>query len=229
MKPPWLVQAEGELGFHEGANNDNKFGKFYGINHQPWCAMFCSWACATSGHPLPVMQPGMRDGFAGVSYAMHFAQTNGFWRHSWDAEPGDLIIYGWNGPGSLPEDMHVGFVVSSGPRGTTGHTIEGNRADQVERQTFTVGERVVLGTVALSKMLLEQSSGGLHVMADVQPRHPDHPHHSGPTPLSALCQAEAVHLTSRLEARDHPIAAGGGERKALVRLQEAIDTALART
>src|SRR3954466_4719828 len=116
MQPPWLAQAEAELGFHEKAGNDTKFGKFYGLNGQPWCAMFVSWACVRSGNPLPSMQPGMPNGYASVWYGMQFAKANHLWRPSWKAEPGDVIVYGWNGPGSAPEDMHTGFIVSSGDK-----------------------------------------------------------------------------------------------------------------
>ncbi len=34
--------AKQEIGVQEGANNDTKFGKWYGLNNQPWCAMFVS-------------------------------------------------------------------------------------------------------------------------------------------------------------------------------------------
>ena len=30
-------------GYKEGANNNTIMGKWYGLNNQPWCAMFVSW------------------------------------------------------------------------------------------------------------------------------------------------------------------------------------------
>ncbi len=32
--------AKAEIGNRETGNNDNKYGKWYGANNQPWCAMF---------------------------------------------------------------------------------------------------------------------------------------------------------------------------------------------
>ncbi|MDQ1697171.1 MAG: hypothetical protein QOJ03_2524 [Frankiaceae bacterium] len=227
-QPAWLVKALDQVGTKEGPNNVTKFGKHYGLNHNPWCAMFVSWACATTDHPIPSMQPGMPDGYASVWYGMQFAKANGLWQHSWNAKPGDAIVYGWDGPGSSPENMHTGFIVSSGPRGSIGHTCEGNRGDQVELQTFTVGQREVLGTIALTK-LLARDTITVTPKPDPQPRQLEHPEHTGPTALSERVKAEAEHLIRRLEQREHAIAAEDNERNMLRRLQAAITTALDRT
>ena len=31
-----------DMKYKEGPNNDTIFGEWYGLNHQPWCAMFVS-------------------------------------------------------------------------------------------------------------------------------------------------------------------------------------------
>lgn len=185
-QPPWLVEAakytKPPLGpFHEGANNANPFGSHYGIPNQPWCALFVSWCCQKVGDPLPSMQSGMSDGYAGVYLGMQWAKAHGYFCPSWEAKPGDAIVYGWDGPNSAPSDMHTGFVVSSGPKGSTGHTIEGNRADQVERQTFEVGSGVVLGAIQLTRILADKKGKRTPKPKPVpQPRHPAHPTNSGP-------------------------------------------------
>ena len=38
-----MVLAMLQIGYHEGHNNDNHFGKHYGINNVPWCAFFLHW------------------------------------------------------------------------------------------------------------------------------------------------------------------------------------------
>lgn len=176
--PAWIVEAKKHIGFHEGPNNSNPFGKHYGLDHEPWCAFFVSFCCQAVGKPLPSMQAGMPDGYAGVYWGMKWAQANGYWRPSWKAQPGDAIVYGWNGPSSSPEEMHTGFILSTGTVGSTGHTIEGNRGDQVEYQTFTVGSDVVLGTIAISKILAAPHNKK-HKPAP-QPRHQQHPNNTGP-------------------------------------------------
>lgn len=200
--PPWLLKAATHIGYREGPNNDNEFGRRQGMNHVPWCDLFVADNCEQSGHPLPSMQPGMKTGAAAVWYSMRFAQENGLWIRSWEARPGDQIVYGWDGPGSTPARMHTGFVEESGPRGTTGHTVEGNRGDAVGRFPFTVGAEVVLGCIDLNRLLLGRDK--VHVRPpkpDPQPRNPDHPSHTGPErkPLSEQRRDLIAELTPKLE------------------------------
>jgi hypothetical protein len=86
--------------------------------------------------------------------------------------------------------MHTGFVVSSGPKGSTGHTVEGNRGDMVGRFTFTVGEDVVLGCIDLNRLLAgrpkvtvkpPKPKGDVPLKPEPQPRPLEHPSHTGPT------------------------------------------------
>ena len=34
--------CEASVGYTEGTNNNTTFGKWFGLNHQPWCAMAAS-------------------------------------------------------------------------------------------------------------------------------------------------------------------------------------------
>lgn len=183
--PTWLKVALGQVGYKEGPNNRNKYGNDAHLNNEPWCDLFVRWCCKMSGHPLPSMQPGMDSGAAAVVYSINYAKAHGLWVPSWKAGPGFQICYGWDGPNSTPEHMHTGFVVSSGPKGSLGHTVEGNRADQVERQTFTVGSDVVLGCIDLPRLLdgrpkIQLSSEKSKKRPVPQPAPKAHPHHTGP-------------------------------------------------
>lgn len=182
-KPAWLTTALADVGYREKPVNDNKFGRHFGLNNVPWCDLFVAWSCEKSGHPLPSMQPGMPTGAAAVAYSISYAKGHGLWIPSWHAQPGDQICYGWDGPRSSPEHMHTGLVVSSGAKGTTGHTVEGNRGDQVGRFTFTVGSSVVLGCVDLNRLLAGRPKVVVQptkVKPEPQPRPPEHPTHTGP-------------------------------------------------
>lgn len=188
---PWMEVAATQIGYKEGPDNANKYGAHYDCDHCPWCAIFGSWCCWKSGHALPAMQPSvMKDGFAAVSVIIAFAKANGLWKPSPEAGHGFGICYGWNGPSSAPADMHFGLIESSGAKGATGHTIEGNRADQVERQTFIVGSDVVLGTVDLPRLLLGRPKITLPAKAKrpkaTQPPHPAHPTNTGPVPTASV-------------------------------------------
>jgi hypothetical protein len=204
------------LGYHETPVNQTPFGKHYSLDGEPWCALFVSYCFEKSGHPLPVMQAGMKNGYAAVIYAMQYAEKHGCWRPSWEAEAGDIIVYGWDGAKSSPDEMHTGFIVSSGPSGSTGHTIEGNRGDQVEKQTFVVGADVVLGTVDVKKLLGLPAKPTLDeptVQPKPQPRSVKHPTNSGPTPLDVDTQAMVEALSDHLKRRTSTVAPGGGVRK----------------
>ena len=37
-----LELCNASVGYTEGANNDTTFGKWFGLNNQPWCAMSAS-------------------------------------------------------------------------------------------------------------------------------------------------------------------------------------------
>jgi hypothetical protein len=224
-KPSWLIEAEKHLGFKEGTNNSNPFGAHYNIPNQPWCALFVSFCCHKVGQPLPSMQSGMSDGYAGVYLGMEWAKANDFWRPSWKAESGDAIVYGWDGPNSSPTNMHTGFIVSTGDKGSIGHTIEGNRADQVERQTFTVGSDIVLGTIAITKILAHTKP--LSPKPIPQPRSPEHPMNSGPTELNPVTKVDVDLITRKLSHRTHAIPHGDGERKLLRLAAEEIERVLA--
>ena len=42
--------AKAEIGYAEkGNSNDTKYGKWYGLNNNPWCAMFVSWCFDRAG------------------------------------------------------------------------------------------------------------------------------------------------------------------------------------
>lgn len=47
-----LAIACGELGYKEGKNKDTKYGKWYGLNNDAWCMIFCQWVYAKAGIPL---------------------------------------------------------------------------------------------------------------------------------------------------------------------------------
>ena len=48
--------AKTQLGYKEGYNNDTKYGTWYGLPNQPWCAMFISWCARQAGIPTSVLK-----------------------------------------------------------------------------------------------------------------------------------------------------------------------------
>ncbi|ADP81372.1 peptidoglycan-binding protein [Pseudofrankia inefficax] len=131
--------AAGEIGYHEGPDNDNKYGRWYGMNHAFWCYIFCQWVFAQAGTPLPFRT-------AYVPYGATWARQNGMWRPSTQSERGDLIIFDWTGTGQAAgSNTHIG-IVESHVNGTV-QTIEGNRGDSVCRRSYVAGENDIAGTI----------------------------------------------------------------------------------
>lgn len=133
--------ARGELGYEEGPNNDTKYGIWYGMNHQPWCAMFVSWCAHEAG--------------IGENIIPKFASCTQGFRQMLDMgiainqrivpKPGDLIFFDWDKSG---DKDHVGIVeyVENG----VVHTIEGNHTnhsgpDKVDRFHYPVDYPYIAG------------------------------------------------------------------------------------
>lgn len=122
-----LRLASGELGYTDASDpqTGSKYGRWYasatnsayfGSTGVPWCAMFVSYILNQGGQSCPGI-PG-----ASCSAILSAARKAGAVRASTrDAQPGDLVIFDWDGNGS-PE--HIGFVELN--KGSYLQTIEGN-------------------------------------------------------------------------------------------------------
>lgn len=106
--------AKTQIGYREGSNNDTKYGDWYGLPNQPWCAMFVSWCARQANVPKNVLQNSAVAG-ADASY-FNIPYYNG---ESYVPKSGDLFFTKtWS---------HVGLVLSID--GNYFYTIEGNSND----------------------------------------------------------------------------------------------------
>jgi hypothetical protein len=120
-----LDRAAGELGLREGANDDTKYGMWYGLNHNPWCAMFVSWVFFHEGLPLPATTS---KGFARTKLGAEWFQSQGKWTTTPDR--GHVVFFDM---GTQVEGIdHVGIVVSVNADGSI-NTIEGNTSQAGSR------------------------------------------------------------------------------------------------
>lgn len=115
-----LSVAVKELGNKEqpAESNRTKYGKWYGMDGQPWCAMFVSWVFERGGLPLPVIQS--QKGFAYCPYGRKYYKR----QRQLFSKPkvGDLVFFRF---GNSLVSNHVGIVESVNRNGTV-TTIEGN-------------------------------------------------------------------------------------------------------
>ena len=99
--------------YKEGSNNDTLFGKWYGLNYNPWCDMWISYCADKSGNGSVVGK-----------FAYCPAHVNWFKaRKQWGEVPkvGAIVFFDWNVDGLAD---HVGIVKSF--TDTTITTYEGN-------------------------------------------------------------------------------------------------------
>ena len=131
-----LEQARSQLGYRAGAGDDTPYGRWYGLNHNPWCMMFVSWCAARAGVSEAVI-PKM----AYCPYAVLWFRSRGRFVAAGSGLPaaGDVIFFTDDGSSAC----HVGLVerVAAGRI----HTIEGNSSDSVCRRSYLPGDPYLLG------------------------------------------------------------------------------------
>jgi cell wall-associated NlpC family hydrolase len=108
--------------YTEGPNNDTIFGKRYGMNHQPWCAMFVS-GCFDDAGLVSLVAASTKKGFASCDVGYQWFAKNKQTVPVGKAEPGDVVFFNFD---KTPTDTeHVGIVVSNDGKGKL-VTYEGN-------------------------------------------------------------------------------------------------------
>lgn len=113
--------AASQNGTKENPPNTNKtkYGAWYGMDGVAWCAIFVSWVYNEAGHPL-----GTIDSPKGYHYcpsAYNFWKRNN--RITKDPQPGDIVLYDWEGDGL---SNHTGIFVAWVKPGETFKAWEGN-------------------------------------------------------------------------------------------------------
>lgn len=115
--------AASQLGYSENppSSNQTKYGAWYGLNYNPWCAMFDSYCSAKSGNPLPPIRTSK--GYAYVPDLWNYAKWMGQLRRpsGYNPKPGDRVMFSFGG--RRPD--HVGIVIENLGGGRV-LTIEGN-------------------------------------------------------------------------------------------------------
>jgi hypothetical protein len=114
--------AKAEVGTIEGPkDNETKYGKWTGMNFQPWCQSFVSWCAFTSG-----LNPKKYPKSASTVAASDWFKKNDRWADARndDPTPGDWIYFDFPNDG-VDRISHVGICVKNNGNGTI-QVIEGN-------------------------------------------------------------------------------------------------------
>lgn len=103
--------AKTQIGYTEGSNNDTKYGTWYGLPNQPWCAMFVSWCARQADIPTSILKNS-----AGAGTSSSYFNIPYYDGASYTPKQGDLFFTkSWS---------HVGLVWYTD--GSYFYTIEGN-------------------------------------------------------------------------------------------------------
>ena len=108
--------AKTQLGYTEGSNNDTKYGNWYGLPHQDWCAMFVSWCARQANIPTSVLKNSSCAGWSSKYFDVTRYDGN-----SYTPKPGDLFFE--------RDGSHVGLVYYLD--GNYFYSIEGNHNNKV--------------------------------------------------------------------------------------------------
>ena len=137
-----LAVARKELGYTESpaGSNRTKYGKWFGLDGQPWCMMFVQWCFRQAGAQdlLPALT-------ASCGALMRAAQAKGCWITD-GYQPGDVVIYDF--PGNNVKTDHCGIVVTAltdGVRNIEGNTGVGNDSNGGEVMERTRSLSVIIG------------------------------------------------------------------------------------
>ncbi|QEI43563.1 hypothetical protein BMF77_04183 [Dolichospermum sp. UHCC 0315A] len=133
--------AANEIGYKENPpkSNNNKFGIWYGMNREPWCAMFVSYCLHNTGLPLKITT---NKGFAYCPFGIKWFKEQGLW-HTSNPKVGDIVFYDWKNDGVSD---HVGIVAKVNSDGSI-DAIEGNTSERDDSNGGQVMQRTRRGNI----------------------------------------------------------------------------------
>jgi cell wall-associated NlpC family hydrolase len=122
--------AKSQLGYKETGNNDTIYGKWYGLNNNPWCAMFVSWCFNQAGLSSKIAAQ-TKKGFASCDAGLKYFIKNNKVIPVGKAQPGDLVFFQFD---KDAEPDHVGIVASNDGKSFLtvyeGNTSSGDKGSQ---------------------------------------------------------------------------------------------------
>jgi len=119
-----VTTAQGQTGFYGGSTDKNPYSEWYGIGDVPWCACFVSWVFAQNNLSNLVAAQTPK-GFAYCPAGLSWFQAKGAVVGKYEARPGDLVFYSFEGTGQAD---HVEIVIAASRDGIT--TVGGNTSPE---------------------------------------------------------------------------------------------------
>jgi cell wall-associated NlpC family hydrolase len=105
--------AKSQLNYRETGNNDTIYGKWFGLNNQPWCAMFVSW-CYDQAGLVSKVAAQTKKGFASCDTGLKWFTKKNKIVPVGQARPGDLVFFQFDKDAQAD---HVGICASNDGKG----------------------------------------------------------------------------------------------------------------
>lgn len=130
-----LQIAKGEIGYHEGKNKDNKYGRWFGMNNCSWCVIFSAAWCYNQAGVIGARVGQKYKDSKGQEVGLYSCSQTLSWYKKNDPEcisktgvSACLVIFDF--PNTPYSTDHMGLFVSSD--GKTITTIDGNTSNSSE-------------------------------------------------------------------------------------------------
>jgi len=123
-----------------GNGNYTEFGAWYGMDGQPWCAMFVSWAADKAGLLNSVVPRHASTSQGVAAYKakdMYSPRSSGY-----IPKEGDAIYFQNPSTGRM---QHVGIVVAYDPATKRVYTVEGNTSNAVRIRHYDINNTRIHG------------------------------------------------------------------------------------
>ena len=118
-----IALAEAHARIVERPVNKTKYGHWYGLDGQPWCAMFVSWCFAEAGLTSLINQSPK--GFAGCESFEAWAKKKKMTVPVSQVQAGDILLFDFNKEG---KSIHTGIALGYNVHTHLIDTVEGNTA-----------------------------------------------------------------------------------------------------
>jgi cell wall-associated NlpC family hydrolase len=116
-----ISTAKAEVGTLEVPVNKTKYGKWYGLDGQPWCAMFVSWCFAQANATALIAQSPK--GYAGCESFETWAKAKGLTVPVSDVQAGDILLFDFSHAG---KSEHTGIALGYNKNTHLIDSVEGN-------------------------------------------------------------------------------------------------------
>ena len=105
--------AKSQLNYRETGNNDTIYGKWFGLNNQPWCAMFVSW-CYDQAGLVSKVAAQTKKGFASCDAGLKWFTKKNKIVPVGQAQAGDIVFFQFDKDAQAD---HVGICASNDGKG----------------------------------------------------------------------------------------------------------------